>query len=71
MPGDSGDLAAANAEFDREQALERVAAAFRASDGGGFGECQGCGEVIEPGRLEVMPGARRCVVCQERVEQRR
>jgi DnaK suppressor protein len=32
---------------------------------GEYGYCEGCGEAIAPGRLEVDPTARFCVACAE------
>ena len=43
-----------------EQALDRL-------DNGDFGECPRCGERISERRLQVLPWARYCVTCQDRV----
>lgn len=51
--------------------LERVEAALRRMETGEYGICQGCGEVIDPARLEALPYASRCVDCEEMAEQGR
>lgn len=49
-------------ELERiEQALARLRA-----EPDEFGECRGCGEPIPRRRLEVMPWALYCVVCEEK-----
>ena len=37
---------------------------------GTFGECVSCGTEINAKRLEALPWARYCLVCQERLERR-
>jgi DnaK suppressor protein len=44
------------------QALERV-------EKGTYGQCFGCGAAIEKKRLEAIPWAHYCVICQEAREQ--
>lgn len=44
-----------------QEALERI-------DGGDYGVCQECGENIPVKRLELVPYARYCVKCKERME---
>ncbi len=46
-----------------EAALERIEA-------GEYGECLGCGEEIDSGRLEAKPEAAFCLECQSRRETR-
>lgn len=46
-----------------DEALERIAA-------GTFGECEGCGEGIEPRRLHVRPTTTMCLNCKEDSEHR-
>lgn len=41
---------------DLEHALDRVT-------DGTYGRCEACGRMIPEGRLEVRPGATRCVTC--------
>jgi len=48
--------------------IEQIQAALVRLDDGTYGECERCGEPINPMRLEVLPTARRCVPCQEEVE---
>jgi DnaK suppressor protein len=38
-------------------------------DGGGFGECERCGEEIAEKRLEALPFARYCIECQRAAEE--
>jgi RNA polymerase-binding transcription factor DksA len=45
-----------------EKALERLAR-------GTYGQCAGCGNLIESGRLEIMPYAAFCISCQKEREQ--
>jgi DnaK suppressor protein len=44
-----------------EEALDRI-------DKKHYGKCLHCGEEISPKRLEVLPFARYCVPCQEKIE---
>ncbi|MGH7734852.1 MAG: TraR/DksA family transcriptional regulator [Gemmatimonadales bacterium] len=39
-----------------EQALDKLS-------GGSYGTCEGCGEPIDPVRLEAMPATRWCINC--------
>ena len=57
--GLSVDIATQVAEVD--VALDRVAE-------GTYGRCEACGAEIPESRLEVLPEARRCVACQERLD---
>src|ERR1041385_1951792 len=45
--------------------LHEVRAALRRIDAGTFGICSGCEENIDPKRLDTVPWASFCVVCQE------
>jgi RNA polymerase-binding transcription factor len=45
--------------------LVLVRAALRREEEGGFGLCVECGEPMHKKRLEAVPWARHCVVCQE------
>jgi DnaK suppressor protein len=45
--------------------LHEVRAALRRIDAGTFGICSGCEENINPKRLDAVPWASFCVVCQE------
>ena len=58
------DLAIRN--VDRESTLLReVKAALRRIQGGSFGTCVDCEEVISPKRIAAVPWAPRCIKCQE------
>lgn len=52
--------------------LERIEVALRqiAHSPDDFGECDACGEAIALKRLEVVPWARRCVRCEDRLNPR-
>lgn len=45
--------------------LVLVRAALRREEDGAFGLCVECGEPVHRKRLEAVPWARHCVVCQE------
>ena len=45
--------------------LVLVQAALRREEAGGFGLCVECGEPVHKKRLDAVPWARHCVVCQE------
>jgi len=56
---------------NRQAAQQRrrlVDAALSRIDEGDFGECLGCGEEIDPRRLEAQPEAPFCIECQGRRE---
>jgi len=61
LSSDWSHLEGLRAALHRE-AAEVDAALERVSDGS-YGRCEGCGEPIPAGRLEVRPAARRCVAC--------
>ena len=46
-----------------ESELRQVNRALARLDEGHYGECTGCGETIDPRRLEALPYADRCVRC--------
>ena len=50
--------------------LESIEKALRQAQKGRYGICAGCGETIDPARLEVVPEATLCVKCKTRVERR-
>ena len=72
-PADSG-----SASFERETAqslsrharglLSEIDDALRRIDAGTFGVCEGCGEQIDPERLDAIPYARLCMDCKRRDE---
>jgi DnaK suppressor protein len=47
-----------------------IAGAFERMENGLFGICIDCGKPIDPGRLDVIPVAKRCLTCQMRKEDR-
>ena len=49
--------------------LRDVVSALARIDGGSFGNCERCGEVIAEKRLEALPFARHCIGCQRLVEE--
>jgi RNA polymerase-binding transcription factor DksA len=57
------------AHFEGE--LHAVEDALRRIDEGTYGKCAECGTEIPPERLEAVPAASHCVVCQRRAEARR
>lgn len=52
---------------DRE-ILQKVDEALQRLDHGGFGQCVECGDEINRKRLEAVPWASHCIVCQEKFE---
>lgn len=52
---------------DREK-LDLIDEALERIDEGTFGICEDCGEKIAEGRVKVMPFARFCVACQNKIE---
>ena len=53
-----------------QQRRRQVEAALERIDAGDYGECQSCGEEIEPRRLGAQPEAALCLECQSRRESR-
>jgi len=53
-----------------QQRRRQVEAALDRIEAGEYGECQGCGEEIEPRRLRAQPEAPLCLDCQSRRERR-
>ena len=53
-----------------QQRRRQVDAALDRIEAGEYGECQGCGEEIEPRRLGAHPEAPLCLDCQSRRERR-
>lgn len=74
--GDEADIATRSVEkellFDitdtEKQTLDGVEAALRKIEKGVFGRCESCQKTIPRLRLEVMPWARYCIVCQSQNE---
>ena len=53
------------------QVLEQIGAALDRIKEGTFGRCEECEKDIPSARLEVLPYARYCVSCAEKLERRR
>jgi DnaK suppressor protein len=53
-----------------QQRRRRVDAALERIDAGEYGECAGCGEDIEPRRIEAQPESAMCIRCQSQRERR-
>jgi phage/conjugal plasmid C-4 type zinc finger TraR family protein len=68
---DDADLAQGFETFRRDMALARALAPEPERRPRASGCCAACGDEIEPERLAVHPGARRCLVCQEALERQR
>jgi len=58
------DVSAATLEL-RTRMLKEIDGALDRVESGTYGECEGCGEAINPERLKAIPWARYCVPCQE------
>lgn len=55
-------------EANLRRTLESVEAALKRLERGTYGLCETCGQQIDRARLEALPYAARCVVCQRRLE---
>ena len=53
-----------------ERDLEMVQAALHKLEHDTYGECERCGEPIDPARLDALPHVRFCVPCQTYMENR-
>lgn len=51
------------AQRSRTARLVSIEAALLRLEAGGYGDCQDCGELIAPGRLEIDPLAVLCIAC--------
>ncbi len=49
----------------RRQYLLEIEAALKRIEGGDFGDCFECGELISPGRLAANPAVRLCISCAQ------
>jgi DnaK suppressor protein len=49
--------------------LKMIEDALARLEDGSFGDCQNCGEEIQPKRLDAIPWAAYCIRCQELQEQ--
>jgi len=52
----------------KRQELEAIEEAIMRLDNGVYGECEACGQAIEPRRLEVMPETPYCRACMSQKE---
>lgn len=55
--------------YDLYEEQRDIAGAFERMEQGAFGICIDCGTAIDPGRLDVIPVAKRCLTCQIRKEE--
>ncbi len=64
---DAMQAQAVSIEANRRRALHirRIHAALARIASGDYGWCTGCGESINPGRLEIDPAADLCIDCAE------
>ncbi len=53
-----------------QQRRHRVEAALSRIDAGEYGECVGCGEEIDPRRMQAQPETPMCIRCQSQRERR-
>jgi DnaK suppressor protein len=53
-----------------QRKLESIERAIRLAQQGTYGICEGCGERIDPARLEILPQATLCLNCQRDLERR-
>lgn len=51
-----------------QRKLESINTAIQAAQMGTYGQCQGCGQAIDPARLEILPQATLCLKCQREFE---
>lgn len=66
---DDADHAVIREQQNLKRAVHRIQSTLTPRDqASGPVECEDCGEEIPPRRLEALPGARRCVVCQSAAE---
>ncbi|MCC9077479.1 TraR/DksA C4-type zinc finger protein [Litorilinea aerophila] len=49
-----------------QKMLAQIDEALQRLEDGTYGRCESCGEPIPPERLEALPYATLCVICQER-----
>ncbi|MEX1196910.1 MAG: TraR/DksA family transcriptional regulator [Pseudohongiellaceae bacterium] len=48
---------------EAQDQLNRISAALRKIDEGTYGQCEQCGDSIDPRRLESLPDASLCIKC--------
>jgi DnaK suppressor protein len=59
-------ISTVNSDYATRRAIK---AALLRIDNGEYGECDRCGEPIEPRRLQALPWAANCVACQQEIEE--
>ena len=77
-PADDGDLSQKsheewiflNRNTIEKKLLDEVMAALRRIEQGAYGTCVECEEPISAKRLDAVPWAKYCVICQEAISQR-
>ncbi|MBI5300825.1 MAG: TraR/DksA family transcriptional regulator [Chloroflexi bacterium] len=77
--GDEADMAAMTQakvqslwlKNDQKQRLAQIDVALARLAAGKYGVCDSCGNPIAPERLEAMPHATLCVLCQAKSEKKR
>lgn len=57
-------------EGNLEDLLEKINVALEKLEDSTYGVCDSCGAEINPNRLEVLPWASLCLLCQDRLEGR-
>lgn len=75
-PNDTQDVTTDFLETQQEQSimvnqqalLTLVNNALQRLEDGTYGQCLQCGQPIAPKRLEALPWAERCVICEEQLE---
>lgn len=50
---------------DARMGVQEVNQALARLDEGTYGECETCGELINPARLEALPAAQQCINCAD------
>jgi DnaK suppressor protein len=51
-----------------QEMLQQVREALQRFNNGTYGQCDSCGQPIDPARLKALPYARYCLNCQRRME---
>ncbi|WP_341715885.1 TraR/DksA family transcriptional regulator [Micromonospora sp. FIMYZ51] len=71
LTADTGDPAEAHTNAAliaaTRHSLEQISAALRRMAAGSYGSCERCGTAIARERLEILPHARFCVPCQQKL----
>lgn len=61
VTAERGEVEALGAKL--RDTLQEVEDALQKLSGGSYGTCEGCGQPIDPVRLEAMPATRYCINC--------